>query len=148
MEFTFQPIKTLQDALSIRLIRNSCRRYMTKDTNKIKVREQLEWWYNYNKNKNYIWCYIAKVNNLPVGYGLVRCIDFDLWISGGLIPEARGKGLGKKIFQGMIDKFINWSLYLEVLESNKVAYKLYKKLGFKEIKKEGNVITMVRKYGR
>lgn len=143
--FTFELAKSFNDMFAVRLIRNTCRDFMTRDTHKISIIGQLRWCLEYRKNSEW-WCYIARVNNLSVGYGLVRFIDGKFWLSGGLLPELRGKGLGEKIFRNLINKFIKVpELYLEVLDTNEGAYKLYTKLGFIKTGKKGNIITMRRK---
>ena len=148
--FDFQLINSFKDIFSVRTIRNACREYMTRDTHNIGIIEQILWGLEYRKNNSLnIWCYIAKEDNKAVGYGLVRWMDDKFWLSGGLIPEARGRGLGEKIFINLLNIFRSEPLYLEVLDTNLGAYKLYQKLGFKKIGKKGNVITMQRKpYGR
>ena len=50
--------------------------------------------------------------------------------------EVRGKGLGKKICQAMIQKAKEqgaYHVFLQVVQSNEVAMNLYKRLGFKKL---------------
>lgn len=59
-----------------------------------------------------------------------------------LLPEARKKGYGTKVMQLIIESAMNdgyEEIYLEVLDSMKVATKLYEKFGFKFLDKhKGN----------
>lgn len=55
----------------------------------------------------------------------------------GLSSRFRGKGYGKRLLETAIDFFENKDIedvYLIVIETNKIAYKMYKKRGFKEDK--------------
>ena len=92
-------VHSLKDIFTVRSIRNSCCQFMTRDTRKIGIIEQLLWAIRYQKNKYFnIWCYLAVDERKTVGYTLVRRIDGKFWISGGLVPQARGRGLGKNLF--------------------------------------------------
>lgn len=56
----------------------------------------------------------------------------------GVVPEYRGKGIGSDMFDFLLPKLRKAGVkqyLLEVLRSNKKAYKLYKKKGFKETRK-------------
>lgn len=51
-------------------------------------------------------------------------------------PSWQGKGLGKRLLELMIDKCKQDkadSIWLEVRESNKIAYSLYESIGFNEV---------------
>jgi ribosomal protein S18 acetylase RimI-like enzyme len=53
-------------------------------------------------------------------------------------PEARGKGLGKRIMRGVIDEAVgrgDRSVLLEVFEHNTPAVKLYEGLGFEPLRR-------------
>ncbi len=73
--------------------------------------------------------------------GLVRIDRID-WPSRNcmvgldLVPEQRGKGLSKRVYAWLLDYLfgqLNFHMvYLEVLESNEPAIRLYRRLGFKE----------------
>jgi GNAT superfamily N-acetyltransferase len=64
-----------------------------------------------------------------------------------LAPEARGQGIGKKIY----DDTEEWAydlgakvIQLEIPQWNKSAYKFWSVLGFKEINRENGTIVMLR----
>lgn len=63
-----------------------------------------------------------------------------------ILPELRGKGIGKLVIGEIIKKFNNpWNkrkMYFYVKKSNKVALNLFKKYGFKECADLGNIIKM------
>ena len=138
---TFELINSLNDALTVRSIRNACREFMTRDTDKIGIFQQLKWWRAY-KNQNSQQCCLLRDDRKPIGYGLIRAVDDKCWLSGGLIPEVRGKGLGKQLFQFLINQSQSSMLFLEVRKLNTTAYKLYQKLGFKKVSEEDGIVVM------
>jgi ribosomal protein S18 acetylase RimI-like enzyme len=77
---------------------------------------------------------------LPVAYGLVS-YDHSLtpWLSGGVLSTCRGQGYGTELFK-FLSSCWNTSVYLEVLESNQIAHKLYTGLGFQETNRERRVL--------
>jgi len=145
---SFRLIDSFWDVLRVRSIRNSCRQFMTRDTRKIGILRQLQWWNDYKQAEGVDkWCYLMLEGKKSVGYGLVRRFKIgvspnEYWLSGGLVPSVRGKGLGKILFQYLIDEFAAGSLFLEVRKSNGGAYSLYKKLGFEKILEEEGIVTM------
>ena len=93
-------------------------------------------WFAKNKNSFY---YIVEFENIPIGYFRFSEIkNNSLYIGADINKNFRGKGYGKKIYE-KIFKNLKASgynvLYLEVLDFNERAIYLYRKLGFKEIKK-------------
>jgi len=62
-------------------------------------------------------------------------------------PRAKGKGLGKKILNLLLTVLSRYQcdrVYLEVGRENKIAYKLYQKVGFKSFRDDGKWIHMVK----
>ena len=58
-----------------------------------------------------------------------------------IFPEFRGKGLGKFFLKDLLNFLPSLGvkkIFLEVSETNRVAYSLYKRLGFKELGKRKN----------
>ena len=78
-----------------------------------------------------------------VGFGLVRLAEDRWWITGGLAPEHRGRGLGTQLFEFLSG--LHGETWLKVRAWNGVARKLYVRLGFLPVGVEGDVITMVRR---
>ena len=80
------------------------------------------------------------------GYGIVRR-EFDLWwVSGGLLPQFRGQGIGKLLFGELAD-YVNAkgeSCWLSVLVTNLAAVWTYKSLGFIEQWDGPGLATMKR----
>ncbi len=71
-------------------------------------------------------------------------IDFGL----GVRKEYRRKGIGTKLLKKGIEiakeVFNAQNIWIEVVEGNKVAYHLYKKLGFKEVARLKNYVNHFR----
>ena len=79
---------------------------------------------------------VAEIDGHIVGYGGVWIIVDEGHITNIAVGQKyRGKGIGSKLLEGLIqicrDRNVT-AMTLEVRESNKVAQNLYKKYGFKE----------------
>ncbi|OKL48573.1 ribosomal-protein-alanine N-acetyltransferase [Boudabousia liubingyangii] len=76
-------------------------------------------------------------NNQMVGYaGTMHSPETAEIMTIGVIPEARGHGLGKAMTQALINAsriLRTDSIFLEVRERNQVAQTLYEEMGFEEI---------------
>src|SRR5215210_1357184 len=77
--------------------------------------------------------------NRPVAVVLVARRGWTSRIAAmAVAPEARGKGLGKRIMQGVIDEAVergDRSMLLEVFEHNTPAANLYEGLGFEPLRR-------------
>jgi RimJ/RimL family protein N-acetyltransferase len=135
----YRQVKTLEDALILREIRNTCAEYMTKHTSKISIEEQLDWFNNLDHTNHWYWIFEDETHD--IGYVGLNRINDKMYSTYGLIPEARGKGLGRELVE-----FSQWGaqeeLTLEVREDNERAIKLYTKCGFKEHWKKDGIIEM------
>ena len=116
------PVTIVEQAQRVREIRNACRHYMTRDQRTISAEQQETWFAILPDN---VQLYLLD----DVGYGLVRTDESGSWLSGGLLPEARGRGLGEALFRGLIEASPARPA-LEVLRGNAPAFNLYRKLGF------------------
>ena len=67
---------------------------------------------------------------------LIKKIHNTYWITGGLLGVYRGKGMGTILFKKILQEIPSSVVWLEVLESNSVARKVYVKLGFKKVKEK------------
>lgn len=121
-----QQVETLEQAQVMAFIRNTCRLFMTRHQDEITPEQQEVWWRNLDHAKTRCWIYGSVA---PYGYGLVRIEEGREWLSGGLLPEARGQGLGKCLFRHLIQQ-CRGEPWLEVLATNTMAYGLYRSLGF------------------
>lgn len=80
---------------------------------------------------------VAKLDGKIVGYSGFRFVLDEGHITTLAVhPDYRGRGIGTSLVSKLIESAKNKNikrLFLEVRESNKVAQKIYKKLGFKVI---------------
>ena len=123
----------LEDAERMREIRNSCRQFMTRNTLEISFDEQKMWFLTLENTTRPYLLAVDVAGQPKVGYGLIRRIDDRYWISGGLLPEWRRKGLGKRLFADLariINVVEKKTCWLEVRASNTLAQRLYQSLGF------------------
>ena len=139
------------DVETLRVIRNSCRNFMTRQTHEIDKDSQMMWWQKLDKTTNFPYLlYKAEYGVIvyPIGYGYVRFENGEVLLTGGLMPEERGKGHGKRLFQLMIDssKRYNAPIKLEVLNTNTNAFEMYKKLGFEVISSDDRITKMEYHY--
>lgn len=147
---------TFHDAEAMRQVRNACRIFMTRTQEEITFERQKEWFLGLDRKVTLP--YVASCQqtdpvqigfeevHTEIGYGLIRFAEERWWVSAGLLPHYRGKGYGEQLFRYLIDA-AGTPCWLEVLETNIPAWRLYCKLGFREVTRgpssHGTVITMV-----
>lgn len=132
MQFSMRQAETLDDAENMRLVRNSCREFMTRSPLEISRDDQIEWFMALDRETIEPYIGFAGSRLVPMAYGLVRLIDGMWFLSGGLLPEWRGMGYGNALFRGLT-ACVNRKrsiAYLEVRKDNSRAIRLYQSLGF------------------
>jgi len=137
------------EAEILRVIRNKCRTFMTRNTDEISPEQQQEWFKSaFKKYELYIAYAIEHgVCIVDAGYGLIHLNDGEYLLSGGLVPEYRDKGLGSALFKFLVDNCNKQQpIRLEVLKSNTRALKTYEKLNFCVIGENDKVFFMEYKY--
>lgn len=152
MRILIRHINSFSDALKMRHVRNSCRTFMTRDRSKIGVTRQWIWWFF--MKPDVMSCYIVEEDGSPVGYAIML-MSLDLeeapggqrprtWLTAGLKPHARGRGLGRYTFCWLVEECLRFghTPSLEVLSSNERAVALYKSIGFKEFARDGSIVKM------
>jgi len=135
----------------LRLIRNACKNFMTRNTNEISKEQQLEWYKNIDKNFNKLYLLYDVIHGValtPIGYGYIRVEDGAVLLTGGLIESQRGKGYGSILFNYLVknSKVFNLPIKLELLKTNMVAFSIYNKIGFRVIGDDGKIIKMEYHY--
>ena len=130
------------DIERLRIIRNSCREYMTRNSKEINVEQQRQWFASLDKSK--MIPYIFTMNNHEIGYGIISYDQDRCLLTGGLLPEYRNKGYGKNLFLELINLGVksNCRIELEVLKTNTRALKTYQKLGFEIYSNNDKVYLM------
>jgi len=142
---TYRPVASDEDIETMRCIRNLCRQFMTRHRNEITQAEQLRWWQHLDHGQ--VRCYLFDYEGIAIGYGLIKmerlspCGEEIVWLTGGLLPAYRGKGLGEQLFRQLI-YLSSRRPWLEVRRENERARKLYEKLGFHVMEVTDEVLTM------
>ena len=138
---------SLEDAEGMRVVRNSCREFMTNSTAEISKDEQERWFVSLDRSvvRPYIFKIDFEDKSLPRpycvvgGYGLIRLVDGRWWLSGGLLPELRGNGFGRILFSALADvvKFTEHKMaWLTVRQDNTKAIRCYESIGFQQVDAE------------
>jgi ribosomal protein S18 acetylase RimI-like enzyme len=145
----FKRVTTSNEAEMLRVIRNQCKDYMTRNTSVITPEEQLEWFKTaYKKYELYI-AYAVEYGACIVdaGYGLIHLNEKEYMLTGGLVPGYRDKGLGANLFKFLIDNCNKQiPIRLEVLKDNLRALKTYEKLNFTTTGETDKIFIMEYKY--
>jgi len=120
-------------------LRNQCIEFLHNKT--IFSLEDCLQWYKSESPKYFI------IEDLSRKIGYIRTSNetsSSMYIGVDLVPEYRNKGIGFWALNTIMLELRKKEYYLEVLESNIIAKKLYDKLGFKEIKRENGSILMMK----
>lgn len=114
---------------------------MTRDQSEIGVLRQMWWWLTRGPK---VLPFLLEEAGHATGYGIILADGDEGWLSGGLLPDARDRGLGTLLFTGLCRHAKRESLrpVLEVLKSNPRAEQVYRKLGFVQIRETDKVYIM------
>lgn len=146
----FTPITKLDDAQVMRVIRNECKDYMTRDTSFITEEQQEKWFSQLDLDNIKMFlmhiCYHGAAID-TIGFGYCRRENDEVYVTGGLRPDSRDKGYGKLLFTYLVEqsKSFDCRITLEVLNSNSRAKRLYEKIGFYNIDKNDRITKMEHK---
>lgn len=138
-------VHTPSQVESLRIIRNECRRFMTRDTTFVSPGQQALWFGALDRAQMHPYLLAPDAAGEPLGYGLIRLDDNASLISGGLREKHWGQGIGMQLFALLIEKareLSDASVELEVLESNVRARRVYEKLGFTPLASRKGVLHM------
>jgi len=148
------PVESDGQVEEMRVIRNSCRGFMTRNQDEISPEAQRRWWKTVERDQTLrAWLYRLEdhtadasgvVSFVNAGYGIVRIEGEKVLVSGGLRPECRGIGLGRALFAHLVAES-GPVVHLEVLESNARARQVYERLGFREEARIAGIVHMVRR---
>ena len=141
----FKKVETIDEAEKLRIIRNECKDFMTRDCSFISKEQQQRWFTNLPTNIEIFLLYeiVNGVIVTPIGYGLIKQEEDKYLISGGLLEVGRSKGYGTTLFGYLLQNIKpDLPIMLEVLKTNIRAFAIYNKLGFVVTADDGNIITM------
>lgn len=136
-------VKDHTEALAVAMIRNECRHWMTNDTSALDVARQYEF-FDKIRNDSKLWLFIAFLEGVPCGYGVLKLHRNKACLTGGLATPFRGRGIGKQLFSMLRCAACDMGRkpWLTVLRSNERAVRLYIKLGFHITKATKDIYTM------
>jgi diamine N-acetyltransferase len=127
-------------------VRNSCAQLYLHDSRTFTLEEAKMWF-----PTTQIIYYIIEKDNKRIGYFRMNNyseMNKNIYIGADLHEDYRGKGFGYLAYKEYIDFLFNnidlHKISLEVLETNGIAMRLYKKLGFVE---EGRKREEIKKGG-
>lgn len=129
-------VRTLRQAMQMRVIRNEARIFMTRDQTLITRSRQIRWFYTVYKPMLRLgkWeCFLLQKGQRIVGYGQIRCDSKHCWVTGIIGTGERGQGFGRELFEFLTREaiFRKGGAWLEVLASNLRARNLYESMGYK-----------------
>jgi ribosomal protein S18 acetylase RimI-like enzyme len=133
---------TADEIETLRGIRNSCRSFMTNNQEYINEEEQSQWYRNLDTEVNRV--LLVMIDSVPVGYAIIAIDGDRAWLTGGLLPEFRDRGLGRELFKDLSAVAINLGKTpcLSVLLNNHRAIRVYQKLGFVECSRDDRTAYM------
>lgn len=141
-------VTTLEQAESMRQVRNGVRLYMTHNNTVITYREQQDWFeqeYSPRREAGTMLGYLATVDQQPIGYGLIRQDEGKWLVTGGITAPMRGAGYGRQLFKHLTDSVRDQGAdeaWLDVLPGNERAIRLYYSLGYLVTENTANLIIM------
>lgn len=146
-EIIFTPVKNLVGAEHLRLVRNECREYMTKDTSYITPEQQEKWFNQLDKDNIKLFLMHMSYHGVAfetIGYGYCRHVGDETYLTGGLISRFRDKGYGKTLFLHLLEnaKSFNTRITLDVLNTNTRAKRLYENIGFRVIESDERITKL------
>lgn len=152
MSLILHELESVQEAFTMAELRNEVRQFMTHNTAEILPAEQAEWYretYLPARGRGELFGYLVRDEDAVIGYGLISKRDGRWWVSGGLKAEARGKGAGYYLFNEMTqtihEDLRSEEAWLDVLNSNEGARRLYEKLGYTAVTSTEKLTVMVHR---
>ena len=91
---------------------------------------------------------VALGDGEPVGFGNLGLRGDQAWIGGvGVVPPARRQGIAEALMRALHEEAAArgvTTVWLEVMEQNEAAYRLYEKLGYRRRARGRGVVTSCR----
>ena len=161
------PVETIEEAQTMREIRNSVSTYMTRNTAIIPPEYQYQWFYSmYGSGKYDAYLYYS-AHGCCVGYGMLTVHDNKVWGTLAVKHEFQNRGYGTAIYQHLIhtcaelkqqyeDHFYKGEVYhyfsklyedlwIEIYADNVESLRAAQKAGFETVHVGDKVITLVHR---
>jgi L-amino acid N-acyltransferase YncA len=135
---TIEPLRRLEEALELAVVRNQCRLTMTQDQREIFPEDQKKWFemvYTQQSPISYrVW--LLKEMGFVIGYFAAKESLEGVYITEGIKEDQRGRGRGSFLLQGMInqEEFRGQILLADILIRNTASIQLHQKFGFRFLK--------------
>ncbi len=128
-DYFIMPTK-IEDVPSMKRIRDQCLEFIHNDT-AYTIPQMYEWFLT--KNVRYLSIFSGSQENMIGYFRLNNFTKSSCWVGMDLAKEYRGKGIAAATYNvvlGVLNSYGINEFYLSVLQSNQHAVKLYKALGF------------------
>ena len=125
---TAYPVLSQDDVEELRVIRNSGRQWMTRDTSEIAPEQQRAWWEHLDHAGTKV--YLFRIAETSIGYGLIRLERGRVWCSLAVLPRYQGHGYGTQIYQYLALSQPQWDVYAEILADNTPSIRACLSAGF------------------
>jgi GNAT superfamily N-acetyltransferase len=156
--YVITEVKTLRTALRMRNVRNRVRVFLTHNRKYISVTQQARWYLSEYKPRYLnqtmfaylMWYKPSFGRSRVIGYGMTRETSPNSWtVTGALLPEGRGLGLGKALFNFLTTKAVekagpDGEVWLDVHYDNFIARHLYGTLGYEEVAGPDSTIVVMK----
>ncbi len=126
-DMIFRPAITEWEAEVVRVIRNSGRQWMTRDTREISYAMQQVFWREKDPRTCRIW--LGRVAETDVAYGLLRLAEGRWWASLAVLPRYQGQGYGGETYR-YLAAATDQDVYAEILADNTPSIKACLNAGF------------------
>lgn len=117
---------TDEDVETLRLIRNSGREWMTRDTREIGRDQQRQWWQAHGQKMQ---VYLFSEADTDIGYGLLRYDNNRLWCSLAVLPRYQRQGYGTAIYRWLALS-TDENVYAEILADNTPSIRACLRAGY------------------
>lgn len=121
-------ITTDEDLETLRLIRNSGRQWMTRNTEEITPEQQRAWWEGLDHAGTKIWLF--SIAQTDIGYGLVRLDGGRAWCSLAVLPRHQGHGYGTQIYRYLALSQQGWNMWAEIYADNTPSLRAALRAGY------------------
>src|SRR6476619_6250408 len=103
----FKLVQTLQEAMQLRVLRNSCREFLTNEKRHLGLAPQCRWYFrSYRramKEGSYRAYLLINDAGVAVGYGALALDQEDLLVTECVAPRLRQQGYGRLILQHLVE---------------------------------------------
>lgn len=131
------------DAEVVRIIRNTGRQWMTRDTREIGYEAQRAWWARRATDEAMrIW--IGRVAETDVAYGLLRLDGGRWWASLAVLPRYQGQGYGCEAYR-YLAAATDQDVYAEILADNTPSIKACLNAGYQIVSAMDRHAVLVHK---